>query len=241
MRVILRLPLPLPAPRLRADPPRHLCQLPLLHTSNASLARKWDLSARCSNARSANLKRTLGYSVRSSTRRVWMTGCVSCAITRRLSKLPSYVTLVCLPARELSNTRQNPDCLLCPRAGPVERKMKHWPPHDTFLRACKPTEGQGWTHLLCAVFTPELTFTDAARLRLVEGMSTISRHRWTTVSSRRPCYMSGDWLKLMIPCRSVACAARWRERSSSATTARRSSTSRVLGSNIILSGLKFNL
>lgn len=89
----------------------------------------------------------------------------------------------------------NPDCLLCPRAGPVERKMKHWPPHDTFLRACKPTEGQGWTHLLCAVFTPELTFTDAARLRLVEGMSTISRHRWTT-----KCCLCGEVEGAVIKC-----------------------------------------
>jgi hypothetical protein len=40
------------------------------------------------------------------------------------------------------------------------------------LRACKPTEGQGWTHILCAVFTPEITFTDTSRLRLVEGLNT---------------------------------------------------------------------
>ena len=57
-----------------------------------------------------------------------------------------------------------------------------WPSPDTFLRACKPTEGQGWTHVLCAVFTPEITFTDASRLRLVEGLNTVTRHKWTAVS-----------------------------------------------------------
>ncbi|KAF5319058.1 hypothetical protein D9611_012669 [Ephemerocybe angulata] len=89
----------------------------------------------------------------------------------------------------------NHDCLLCPRAGPEERRMKPWPPSDTLLRACKPTEGQGWTHVICAVFTPELTFTDAARLRLVEGMSTITRHRWTT-----KCCLCGEIEGAVIKC-----------------------------------------
>ncbi|KAG5725072.1 Lid2 complex component snt2 [Termitomyces sp. T112] len=72
------------------------------------------------------------------------------------------------------------DCLLCPRATAQERKHAPYPPSDSFLRACKPTEGQGWAHVLCAVFTPELAFTDASKLRLVEGLSTIARHRWVT-------------------------------------------------------------
>ncbi|KAF8075155.1 PHD-zinc-finger like domain-containing protein [Lyophyllum atratum] len=77
----------------------------------------------------------------------------------------------------------NPDCLLCPRASAEEKKNTSYPPPDSFLRACKPTEGQGWVHVLCSVFTTELTFTDASRLRLVEGLSTISRHRWVTKCS----------------------------------------------------------
>ncbi|KAF8997921.1 hypothetical protein BDQ17DRAFT_1362847 [Cyathus striatus] len=72
----------------------------------------------------------------------------------------------------------NSDCLLCPRASNEEKKRKPYPHPDSFLRACKPTEGQGWAHILCAVFTPELTFTDASRLRSVEGLSTISSHKW---------------------------------------------------------------
>ncbi|KAJ2911836.1 hypothetical protein MD484_g8581, partial [Candolleomyces efflorescens] len=89
----------------------------------------------------------------------------------------------------------NHDCLLCPRAGPEERRMKPWPPADTLLRACKPTEGQGWTHILCAVFSPELTFTDASRLRLVEGLSTITRHRWTT-----KCCLCGEAEGAVVKC-----------------------------------------
>jgi hypothetical protein len=53
---------------------------------------------------------------------------------------------------------------------------------NSYLYACKPTEGQGWAHILCAVFIPEPSFTDASRLRLVEGISTIPVHRWSTVS-----------------------------------------------------------
>ncbi|KAF7308950.1 Zinc finger protein 1 [Mycena kentingensis (nom. inval.)] len=52
-------------------------------------------------------------------------------------------------------------------------------PPDSFLHARKPTEGQGWTHVLCSVFINELMFTDTARLRCVEGLSSITKHRWT--------------------------------------------------------------
>ncbi|KAF9038560.1 hypothetical protein BJ165DRAFT_1416696 [Panaeolus papilionaceus] len=89
----------------------------------------------------------------------------------------------------------NHDCLLCPRADPEEKRNKPWPPSDSFLRACKPTEGQGWTHTLCAVFTPELKFTDSSRLRLVEGISTIARHKWTT-----RCFLCGEIEGAVIRC-----------------------------------------
>ena len=85
----------------------------------------------------------------------------------------------------------NTDCLLCPRpqklaneSGAVNGlKGTGTAPSETYLRACKPTEGQGWVHALCAVFIPEVQFSDAPRLRIVEGVSTIPKHRWTTVSS----------------------------------------------------------
>jgi len=72
-------------------------------------------------------------------------------------------------------------CLLCPKVR-HDPKNGIYPPADTFLRAQKPTEGQGWVHVLCSVFIPELTFSDTTRLRLVEGISVINPHRWLTVS-----------------------------------------------------------
>ena len=62
------------------------------------------------------------------------------------------------------------------------KKKLIYPPPDSYLRACKPTEGQAWVHVLCSVFIPELTYSDATRLRLVEGISAIPQHRWQNVS-----------------------------------------------------------
>jgi len=70
----------------------------------------------------------------------------------------------------------NSDCRLCPRRKGGKEQA---PSTDSFLRASKPTEGQNWAHVLCSVFIPELSFTDAARLRNVEGISTIPRNRWS--------------------------------------------------------------
>ncbi|KAI3597799.1 hypothetical protein WG66_012548 [Moniliophthora roreri] len=72
------------------------------------------------------------------------------------------------------------DCLLCPRS----HSDKNTRP-DSFLRACKPTEGQGWAHVLCSVFIPEVLFTDSGHLKSVEGISTIPISRWTSVKSSR--------------------------------------------------------
>ena len=60
-----------------------------------------------------------------------------------------------------------------------------YPPPDTYLRACKPTEGQAWVHAICSVFVPEVNYSDAARLRLVEGVSTIPQWRWANVRPSR--------------------------------------------------------
>ena len=66
------------------------------------------------------------------------------------------------------------------------KKKLIYPPPDTYLRACKPTEGQAWVHVLCSVFIPEITFSDAAQLKLVEGISAIPQHRWQNVSVSLP-------------------------------------------------------
>ncbi|TBU61777.1 hypothetical protein BD310DRAFT_919862 [Dichomitus squalens] len=71
-----------------------------------------------------------------------------------------------------------PDCLLCPRMRRDPKKKLIYPPPDSYLRACKPTEGQAWVHVLCSVFIPEISYSDAGKLRLVEGISAIPVHRW---------------------------------------------------------------
>ncbi|KAG6841246.1 hypothetical protein C0991_000530 [Blastosporella zonata] len=117
-------------------------------------------------------------------------GCVSYVGIRKRLKLLWYEIFGILAARESRvdlSSLQNHDCLLCPRASAEERKQTPYPPSDSFLRVCKPTEGQGWVHVLCSVFTPELMFTDASKLRLVEGLSTISRHRWATTALQVYC------------------------------------------------------
>lgn len=82
----------------------------------------------------------------------------------------------------LIHVYQNSDCVLCPRTvRDKEKKDEIYPPSDTFLRAEKPTEGQSWVHVLCSVFIPEVAFSDVHRLRLVEGISVINPHRWSTV------------------------------------------------------------
>ncbi|KAJ7625490.1 hypothetical protein FB45DRAFT_67118 [Roridomyces roridus] len=105
----------------------------------------------------------------------------------------SWVCEVC-QNEETQEASLNAECLLCPR----ERKSLHQGPPGgplDFLHARKPTEGQGWTHVLCSVFISELTFTDASRLRLVEGVSSLSRHRWTA-----KCSLCGDTQGAVIRC-----------------------------------------
>jgi hypothetical protein len=85
-------------------------------------------------------------------------------------------------ALKISQLVQTTDCLLCPRR---RRDRRHkdivLPPPDSFLRACKPTEGQGWAHVLCSVFHPETSFTDDSSLKLIEGISTIPAQKWSKV------------------------------------------------------------
>ncbi|KIY44946.1 hypothetical protein FISHEDRAFT_50335 [Fistulina hepatica ATCC 64428] len=77
----------------------------------------------------------------------------------------------------------NPYCALCPRPKDeadhsIEQTPMSGPAPDSYLRACKPTEGQCWAHVICAMFLPEVTFTDPIHLRLVEGISGVPQYRW---------------------------------------------------------------
>ncbi|KAF8507958.1 hypothetical protein BU17DRAFT_57044 [Hysterangium stoloniferum] len=79
------------------------------------------------------------------------------------------------------------DCVLCPRRRKDDKKKSGPVPKDEmdmgFLRARKPTESQGWVHILCSLFAPEVVYADASRLRLVEGVSSIAQSRWESVCS----------------------------------------------------------
>ncbi|KAF8347972.1 hypothetical protein F5887DRAFT_881413 [Amanita rubescens] len=101
----------------------------------------------------------------------------TCGVEADRPAVDSWVCELCQNAETLEASI-NPDCLLCPRGTKEEKNHELYPPPDTFLRACKPTEGQGWVHALCSVFVPETTFSNTTQLRLVEGLSTVLRHRW---------------------------------------------------------------
>lgn len=87
--------------------------------------------------------------------------------------LESYICTVCKDEKA-QEACLNTDCVLCPSRKVYEK----WSGHTEFLRAIKATEGQGWVHVLCAVFSPEVSFTDPSRFQVVEGISTIPRQRW---------------------------------------------------------------
>jgi len=118
----------------------------------------------------------------------------SCGAVVDPSAVESWLCDVC-ENEVTSEASLIPDCLLCPR--PVKDGKNTVPPAppDSYLHARKPTESQGWAHVLCSVFMPEITFTDASRLHLVEGASTISRHRWAT-----KCSICGDVQGAVIRC-----------------------------------------
>lgn len=101
-----------------------------------------------------------------------------CGAVFDLTRTESWTCDLCLNEETLEASVDS-DCLLCPRSSSSQKKHRPLGNPNCFLRACKPTEGHGWIHVLCAVFTPELTFSDASRLRLVEGVSIIPQHRWT--------------------------------------------------------------
>lgn len=91
------------------------------------------------------------------------------------------------PVQMLNIESQVSDCVLCPGKRKNEKKRASATPSPKdendvgFLRAKKPTEGQNWVHILCSLYAPEVSYTDASRLRLVEGISSISQARWEMV------------------------------------------------------------
>ncbi|KAL1941284.1 hypothetical protein VTO73DRAFT_7496 [Trametes versicolor] len=101
----------------------------------------------------------------------------ACGVSLDQATIDSWVCDLCQNEKSLEASLI-PDCLLCPRMRRDPKKKLIYPPPDSYLRACKPTEGQAWVHVLCSVFIPEICYSDAVRLRLVEGVSAIPQYRW---------------------------------------------------------------
>ncbi|KAI0339680.1 hypothetical protein BDW22DRAFT_1486765 [Trametopsis cervina] len=101
----------------------------------------------------------------------------ACGVVVDATTFDNWTCELCSNEKSLEASLKH-DCLLCPRTRRDPKKKALHPSADSFLRACKPTEGQGWVHVLCSVFIPEVSFTDAVRLRRVEGISTIPSYRW---------------------------------------------------------------
>ncbi|KIK96767.1 hypothetical protein PAXRUDRAFT_825597 [Paxillus rubicundulus Ve08.2h10] len=101
----------------------------------------------------------------------------SCGVSVDKGAVESWLCELC-NNEKTQEASLDTDCALCPRR--KSKKTSTSRDADSFLRAAKPTEGQGWVHVLCAVFSPEVTFSDVSHLRLVEGISTIPRARWST-------------------------------------------------------------
>ncbi|KZP01489.1 hypothetical protein CALVIDRAFT_532254 [Calocera viscosa TUFC12733] len=80
-------------------------------------------------------------------------------------------------------------CLLCPIPDAKRRQTLESTPEPTYCRAMKPTEGRGWVHILCAIFTPEVYFTDARHMKLAEGISMVPQNRWKATCA--VCNVSG--------------------------------------------------
>ncbi|KAI0091489.1 hypothetical protein BDY19DRAFT_991192 [Irpex rosettiformis] len=101
----------------------------------------------------------------------------ACGVVVDAATFDNWTCELCQNDKSLEASLKH-DCLLCPRTKRDPKKKSLYPPPDSYLRACKPTEGQGWVHVLCSVFVPEVTYTDATRLRRVEAISTIPSYRW---------------------------------------------------------------
>lgn len=80
------------------------------------------------------------------------------------------------------NFSKNTECVLCPLKARFDPRQ-HGPTADSYLRISKPTEGQGWAHVLCAAFVPEVQYADSASFKLVEGIGALDHYRWAKVCS----------------------------------------------------------
>jgi len=101
-----------------------------------------------------------------------------CGVVVDPTTVESWLCDICSNEKTLEASL-NPHCILCPRPKVDSKTHPIYPTPDNYLRSCKPTEGQAWVHTLCSVFMPEVMYSDASRLRLVEGISVVPQYRWS--------------------------------------------------------------
>lgn len=91
-----------------------------------------------------------------------------------LSSSPAHATTAAPSTPEKSTGRG--------RAKAVDVPIPPLPPPLTALDAVKPTECNNWTHLICAVWMPEVLFSDTERMKMVEGAGNLPVWRYSAVS-----------------------------------------------------------
>ncbi|SPO39567.1 uncharacterized protein PSFLO_05048 [Pseudozyma flocculosa] len=74
------------------------------------------------------------------------------------------------------------------------------PPPLGPLDAFKPTECNNWVHVLCALFTPEVVFSDPLRLKTVEGCGNLPAWRYEST-----CYVCDQRAGSCITCAESGC------------------------------------
>lgn len=85
--------------------------------------------------------------------------------------------------------------MLCPRDANLAKavRAKRQPTDFDLLSALKPTEGNRWAHTLCSAYAPEVVYTNATRLKAVEGISTVSTDKWEQVCPSNPSECMLTW------------------------------------------------
>jgi hypothetical protein len=74
--------------------------------------------------------------------------------------------------------------MLCPRdtsALSTKPRTKKPPADFDMLSALKPTEGRRWAHVLCSAWIPEVVYTNPGTFKVVEGITTVRKERWSNV------------------------------------------------------------
>jgi len=97
-----------------------------------------------------------------------------------------------------------PHCVLCKEAARRNTPSQDGSVPLTALDVYKPTEYNGWAHLVCAVWTPDIVFGDASTLRPVEGAGNLPPGRYSA-----PCSLCNKTQGACVTCAEPTCRTRF--------------------------------